>query len=127
MHVVTSAELLDSKKAERDKRQAEKAAAEKRTLEAAVSTGSLEHRTSQLDEPALLQVMQTWPENGVGEAMLVALHACGDLTIDALKAFMAWERGATGQGVRKMVCVGCCHHLQTIEGETIFLTLLSSH
>lgn len=73
--------------------------------------------------------MRSWPapppalaEEGAGEreeeekgqAMLVALHACGDLTIDAIKAFIAdsTSHSQTTSNRTAILC-GCCYNLQT--------------
>ncbi|KAL8283334.1 hypothetical protein RQP46_005744 [Phenoliferia psychrophenolica] len=77
-------------------------------------TGSLTHRISSLDADGIEDVLKTWsPEGG---AMLVALHACGDLTVDSLKAFTRNSDGDSSDFLkRKMVAVGCCYNLMTPE------------
>ncbi|KAI5481000.1 hypothetical protein MNV49_006186 [Pseudohyphozyma bogoriensis] len=75
------------------------------------TSGSLTHLTSSLDAPAVQTILETWPEGG--QSMLVALHACGDLTVDSLKAFVAAEHAAEHK--RKAVVVGCCYNLMTPE------------
>ena len=52
---------------------------------------------------------------------LVALHACGSLTLDVLRAFVQQLRRAQrGQGVWRPaggLIVGCCYNLLRSEGE----------
>lgn len=82
--------------------------------------GSLSHRTCSLDSGAIVECMAAWPgemaEEGENGATLVALHACGDLTVDTLKAFVRAEQVGGGGSSRKLVCVGCCPHAIALPG-----------
>ncbi|GAA6060687.1 hypothetical protein JCM10212_005069 [Sporobolomyces blumeae] len=114
--------------------------------------GSLTHRVSALDRQGVRNVLHEWPpvdstvqtEDGelAGERgphdvdtrdppLLVALHACGDLTPDAIKAFVDYThaRRSSRRPSRstsdpspvplppppppRAVFVGCCYNLQT--------------
>jgi len=82
--------------------------------------GSLTHTTNSLDAPAIQRVLQSWPlpaaEPSAPQpepALLVALHACGNLTPDALTAFVADARASSTAAPRRMVAVGCCYNLLT--------------
>lgn len=79
------------------------------------AAGSLTHRISSLDAQGVAQVLQTWPPEG--DAMLVGLHACGDLTVSALQAFVETSGSGSRSLTRKMVAVGCCYNLLTPESE----------
>ncbi|KAK4705456.1 hypothetical protein P7C70_g752, partial [Phenoliferia sp. Uapishka_3] len=79
--------------------------------------GSLTHRISSLDADGITEVLYSWPTEGAG-ALLVALHACGDLTPDALKAFVRADGGDSRK--RKMVAVGCCYNLLSVDNATMF-------
>lgn len=86
---------------------------EDRTIESSdLAGGSLTYQTSSLDAPAIEELLATWPsdEEAPKDAMLVALHACGDLTVDALKAFIN-SSGSCAD--RKAICVGCCYNLMS--------------
>ncbi|GAA6017773.1 hypothetical protein JCM10207_000495 [Rhodosporidiobolus poonsookiae] len=80
--------------------------------------GSLTHEVSSLDADGVTSVLARWPppefRPTTPPALLVALHACGDLTPDALKAFIRSnaDEGARRAGARA-VCVGCCYNMQT--------------
>jgi len=83
--------------------------------------GSLTHRVSSLDEPGVRSVLEEWPpaiENERREPpLLVALHACGDLSPDSIKAFTSFSRSSSSSLSSKprAVFVGCCYNLQTPE------------
>lgn len=56
--------------------------------------------------------------------MMVALHACGSLTPDVLRAFLSNHRRPSAPSVRiwtaqALVVVGCCYNLMALEGEPI--------
>lgn len=81
--------------------------------------GSLTHEVCSLDAEGVADALRRWPpappasrEDGspVPPALLVALHACGDLTPDAIKAFIAAEQPGA-----RAVFVGCCYNMQTPE------------
>ncbi|ORY88426.1 hypothetical protein BCR35DRAFT_329971 [Leucosporidium creatinivorum] len=81
--------------------------------------GSLTHQTSTLDAKAISQLMSRWPpspekpeEKEQPPALLLALHACGDLTLSALTAFLT-PTPSPSNCKRKAVLVGCCYNLQT--------------
>jgi hypothetical protein len=96
--------------------------------------GSLTHRTSSLDADAIVSLMQSWPGSTVGDentalepAMLITLHGCGDLTVDALKALVLSEQRASPLSPsprplphppfpspnRTAILCGCCYNLMT--------------
>ncbi|KAK4046369.1 hypothetical protein OIO90_006581, partial [Microbotryomycetes sp. JL221] len=90
--------------------------------------GSLTTKTSTLDSEAIVELMGAWPPftsvEAVGEtrledsgvippAMLVALHACGDLTLDAIKAFVRDHRQHGKRQRRQAILCGCCYNLMT--------------
>ncbi|GAA5865541.1 hypothetical protein JCM1840_001437 [Sporobolomyces johnsonii] len=78
--------------------------------------GSLTHRVSRLDAQGVWEVLGEWPPVEAGEGreppLLVALHACGDLTPDAIAAFIRFSRDRRSSPPRA-VFVGCCYNLQT--------------
>ncbi|GAA5830005.1 hypothetical protein JCM11251_006842 [Rhodosporidiobolus azoricus] len=89
--------------------------------------GSLVHEVESLDEEGVGRALARWPpppkeEEGAGKerappSLLVALHACGDLTPDAIKAFIRSDTEQGGAGGRRegarAIFVGCCYNLQT--------------
>ncbi|GAA5871877.1 hypothetical protein JCM16303_000905 [Sporobolomyces ruberrimus] len=86
--------------------------------------GSLTHRVNSLDEPGVRKVLEEWPPSSTNDedvpagkrspALLVALHACGDLTPDSIKAFTDFSRKSTNlDSLPRAVFVGCCYNLQT--------------
>lgn len=78
----------------------------------APTIGSLTHEVCSLDASGVASTLGRWPPGGPTQAtppsLLVALHACGDLTPDAIKAFIS-----VAQPGAKAVFVGCCYNLQT--------------
>ncbi|GAA6034718.1 hypothetical protein JCM8097_001136 [Rhodosporidiobolus ruineniae] len=92
------------------------------------TSGSLTHEVASLDADGVEDALRRWPpkkeeeegdEDGGEEdpppALLVALHACGDLTPAALEAFVradASDPRRAGRGA-KAVFVGCCYNLLT--------------
>ncbi|GAA5917796.1 hypothetical protein JCM6882_004548 [Rhodosporidiobolus microsporus] len=87
--------------------------------------GSLTHEVESLDEEGVRSAMGRWPPPPAspreGEeverpppALLVALHACGDLTPSSLRAFVRADvedpSRRTGAGARA-VFVGCCYNM----------------
>lgn len=102
------------------------------TLPDSTIRGSLTHRVSALDTQGLVEVMKAWPVNSDNdekkeeeeekEAMLIALHACGDLTVFALKAFCQLEQERPNTK-RQAILVGCCYNLLDPKGKSS----LSSH
>ncbi|GAA5871608.1 hypothetical protein JCM3774_006310 [Rhodotorula dairenensis] len=78
--------------------------------------GSLTHEVCSLDAEGVAAALQRWPPPPEGDcpasppSLLVALHACGDLTPDAIKAFIAADQPGA-----KAVFVGCCYNMQTPE------------
>ncbi|GAA5906081.1 uncharacterized protein JCM6883_002545 [Sporobolomyces salmoneus] len=86
--------------------------------------GSLTHRVSSLDEPGVKKVLKEWPpvydEDSSKKReppLLVALHACGDLTPDSIKAFTDFSSSSSSldslSSAPRAVFVGCCYNLQT--------------
>ncbi|GJN94355.1 hypothetical protein Rhopal_007429-T1 [Rhodotorula paludigena] len=79
--------------------------------------GSLTHEVNSLDADGVLDVLSHWPPAdappSTPPALLVALHACGDLTPDALKAFIRSEADKERRSGAKAIFVGCCYNLQT--------------
>lgn len=56
--------------------------------------------------------------------MMVALHACGSLTPDVLRAFLSNHRRPSAPSARiwtaqALVVVGCCYNLMALEGEPV--------
>ncbi|GAA5985483.1 hypothetical protein JCM10908_006992 [Rhodotorula pacifica] len=76
--------------------------------------GSLTHEVCSLDAEGVADALRRWPpcKDGTNAppALLVALHACGDLTPDAIKAFITAR-----QADARAIFVGCCYNLQTPE------------
>lgn len=67
-----------------------------------------------------MEVMKNWPEGKDERAMLICLHACGDLTVDAMRAFISMEQEKKKEkegSKRKAILVGCCYNLLTPTGE----------
>ncbi|BGP20211.1 hypothetical protein JCM10213v2_008348 [Rhodosporidiobolus nylandii] len=83
------------------------------------TTGSLTHEVSSLDAEGVQAALGRWPpppaEGEEAEpALLVALHACGDLTPAALEAFVrADKEDAERRKGARAIFVGCCYNLQT--------------
>ena len=88
--------------------------------------GSLTYKTLAINEESLLKATDEWASSGSEEhvnqlpVMFLALHACGSLTLDVLRAFKsrvntagqsAWKPGAA-------LIVGCCYNLLQPEGES---------
>lgn len=81
------------------------------------------HRTSALDAAGIADLMTSWPspsddgqDSQQEAAILVALHACGDLTIDAIKSFINDSVSSREHDLasrRTAILVGCCFNLQT--------------
>ncbi len=96
------------------------------------SGGSLTYVSAQIEEKSLLSSINAWMgggEHSVASAtsrtpvLFVALHACGSLTPDILRAFVtAWKDHTisssaswTPQGA---VVVGCCYNMMRSAGES---------
>ncbi|GAA6048690.1 hypothetical protein JCM3770_002023 [Rhodotorula araucariae] len=80
--------------------------------------GSLTHEVSSLDADGVEAVLARWPppdaRADAPPALLVALHACGDLTPAALTAFIRSNAGdAERRKEARAVFVGCCYNMQT--------------
>jgi trans-aconitate methyltransferase len=69
--------------------------------------GKLEHVTAFLDCDSVLALLEDW--NGDRDKLLVALHACGDLTVEVLRAIIADTLRSTGRR-NSLICVGCCYN-----------------
>ncbi|GAA5945680.1 hypothetical protein JCM3775_000009 [Rhodotorula graminis] len=91
----------------------------------APAKGSLTHEVSALDADGVEAALKRWPppapvnddDDDAPEtqpALLVALHACGDLTPAALTAFVRAHRDdAARRAGAHAVFVGCCYNMQT--------------
>jgi len=85
----------------------------------------IEHKTVVITPQSLLSVVDEWihatrskdqPDNGCPIPVLfVALHACGSLTLDILRAYISSREGAVWSGVG-VVAVGCCYNLMNPGG-----------
>ncbi|GAA5850424.1 hypothetical protein JCM9279_001411 [Rhodotorula babjevae] len=86
--------------------------------------GSLTHEVSALDADGVEAVLARWPPPPTSPsspagaptqpALLVALHACGDLTPAALTAFVrAHAADPARHAGARAVFVGCCYNMQT--------------
>lgn len=95
------------------------------------SAGSLTYVTTKIDTDTLLASARAWlaerhpsvtPDLVVPTpVLLVALHACGSLTPDILRAFVAAYKPAPGTGPcvwapRAAVIVGCCYNMLREQG-----------
>lgn len=86
--------------------------------------GSLSHIVRHLDKDSIVEILKKWPHDSVDDveeeardrAMLVALHACGDLTVETLRAFVESD-GLTSE--RKMIAVGCCYTYLTPTSQSL--------
>lgn len=96
----------------------------RRDAQLAPGTGSLTHEVSALDADGVEAVLARWPpppssssspdEAQPQPALLVALHACGDLTPAALTAFVRAHRASPARRAgARAVFVGCCYNMQT--------------
>ncbi|GAA5982873.1 hypothetical protein JCM11641_002613 [Rhodosporidiobolus odoratus] len=78
--------------------------------------GSLTHEVSSLDCGGVNAALARWPPRNEGEdaqpALLVALHACGDLTPASLRAFIESDADSQRKGA-KAIFVGCCYNMLT--------------
>jgi hypothetical protein len=70
--------------------------------------GTLEHVTAFLDRDSVLALLENW--NGDRDKLLVALHACGDLTVEVLRAVVADTLQSPPGRRNALVCVGCCYN-----------------
>lgn len=79
--------------------------------------GKLEHRVQKLDEPSILALLDEDAASSTTRQgpLVVALHACGDLTPSLLRAFVTHIKGLPTDepGTHKptLVAVGCCYNL----------------
>lgn len=73
-------------------------------------TGSLTHEHSHLDEEGIREVLARWPGKSEKPTLLLALHACGDLTVNAMMAYLRARRERPERDLRLTV-VGCCYNL----------------
>ncbi|BGO95678.1 hypothetical protein NBRC10512_007376 [Rhodotorula toruloides] len=78
--------------------------------------GSLTHEVSSLDADGVQAALERWSpvedRPTSPPALLVALHACGDLTPNAMTAFVRAEKVSQYRGARAIL-VGCCYNMQT--------------
>lgn len=99
----------------------------------ALHKGSLTYETLLIDTQSLLEAVDGWVAS-VGEAaeeqvpvLLVALHACGSLTLDIFRAFGSklkvsgaasrWEPAAA-------LVVGCCYNRLASAGKSLWTKLM---
>ncbi|KAF7799383.1 hypothetical protein EIP86_010615 [Pleurotus ostreatoroseus] len=90
------------------------------------SKGSLTYKTLSIDKASLLAVTDEWSSR-VGPAppplpvLLLALHACGSLTLDVLRAFCERVQDAKKRAWRPVAAlvVGCCYNLLRPEGMSL--------
>lgn len=84
-------------------------------------TGSVAKRRTSAQDPA---------ERGPAPVLFVALHACGSLTPNILRAFAAEARSgktdAAAWTPRAAVIVGCCYNMLRLEGMCVLGVLTSS-
>lgn len=75
--------------------------------------GSLTTRTTDaLDAQGIVELLQSWPPPPVTTpALMAALHACGDLTVSCIRAYLATHPHTPTH--RRAVLVGCCYNLLT--------------
>ena len=70
-------------------------------------TGSLQHRVQRLDEQAIAELLEMWTaENADAAKLCIGLHACGQLSVDILRAF-----AAATEPTLPLVLVPCCYNL----------------
>ena len=111
----------------------DKGAASTNTTHREPGTGSLTYKTLSINKDALLATTDEWLSQDLGKAksrlehdlsseglapvLLLALHACGSLTLDILRAFCEQLRtpSPTWRPTAALV-VGCCYNLLNIEG-----------
>ncbi|KAJ8463255.1 hypothetical protein ONZ45_g17646 [Pleurotus djamor] len=100
--------------------------------------GSITHRTLHVNAASLMEVVNDWitglpshKDQHEIPIVLVALHACGSLTPDTLRAFMEARRQRLGANDAShgwqfvaAVVVGCCYNLLRIEGMMLFIERL---
>ncbi|ETW82003.1 hypothetical protein HETIRDRAFT_427210 [Heterobasidion irregulare TC 32-1] len=97
-----------------------------------LEAGSLTHKTVFITAETLQHSVTAWlcePNNGSPDkrlepvpVLIVALHACGTLTPDIFRTFLALHRKCDIQGTiiwapRAAVVVGCCYNLMSIESD----------
>ncbi|KAL4080840.1 methyltransferase domain-containing protein [Scleroderma citrinum] len=91
-----------------------------------VENGSLTHRTVHIQQQSLEVAIVEWLHSGAHDIsspfqepipiVFVALHACGSLTVDILRTFLA-QQDKTKNGSQRtwephsLVVVGCCYNL----------------
>ena len=93
-------------------------------LRSATAIGSLTHIVRHLDKQSIKTILKEWPHDSTVDAvgreeqgaMLVGLHACGDLTVDTLRAFVELD-GLEME--RKMIAVGCCYTYLTRASQSL--------
>ena len=107
--------------------------------------GSITHKTIHITPGTLLDAIDEWIAgdneathtlaSGSGAAptnvLLVALHACGSLTPDILRAFLASHATDMAHGTRTwqilgVVVVGCCYNLMRPTGDYIIMSICNS-
>jgi hypothetical protein len=95
---------------------------------AADISSRIDHRTVLVKPESLLGAVDAWIHDGQNDGkpvpvLFVALHACGSLTPDMLRAFLT--RAISPRDAREnwyplgIVTVGCCYNLMYPEGEFV--------
>jgi hypothetical protein len=87
--------------------------------------GSLSYETLSINPLTLQNAIDKWVvqssslEKGseAPPVLLVALHACGSLTLDILRTFLSQMRGGSSRWKPAgALVVGCCYNLLSLEG-----------
>ena len=95
-----------------------------------LTEGSLTYVTADIDANTLLEATRSWvigrlrhptpPDSiSVVPTLFIALHACGSLTLDILRAFVSAAKAevqTTGWVPQGAVVVGCCYNMLRQEG-----------
>ena len=81
--------------------------------------GTLSYAESALDEEGLFTVLEGEP------CTLIGLHACGDLTVNALRAFARADQRAGEQERHSLMLVGCCYNFMSPSNFPLALDIAS--
>lgn len=82
----------------------------------------IEYRTMDINQHNLLDTVDEWVALHGGQdvkVLFVALHACGSLTLDIVRAFAQRDRGGKGWKPMGVVVVGCCYNLLRPSGRSL--------
>lgn len=75
--------------------------------------GSLTSAHCHLDAAEIGDVLARWPGDIGGKpSLLIALHACGDLTVNAIRAYLAAIKHDPTRSLR-LLAVSCCYNLMS--------------